>query len=255
LRLPDGYRLISLETVDSTNSEARKMAQSGEKASLNKTVVWSLCQTGGQGRRGRDWVSPVGNLYCSTLLYLDLPAKEVSLLSFVVALAVHDTVTELLPQAKPEQVSCKWPNDVLIDDKKISGILLESSGLGVNNPEWIVMGVGLNVLSSPSNTPYPATSLSQEGADGTLEVVLERFITNLDHRLSMWSKQGFPIIRTEWLDRARGLGDDITVNLGNETLHGVFSGLDGEGALILDQAGTKRRITAGEVFPVQSNLR
>ena len=250
--LPGGYRLIALETVDSTNSEIRKLAQSGEATSFDKTVVWSLAQTGGQGRRGRNWASPVGNLYCSTILCLDRPAKEISLLSFVVALAVHDTVTELLPLTNPANVSCKWPNDVLINGKKISGILLESSGLAGKNPEWIVIGVGINVLSFPRETPYPASSLLEEGYGGKLEAVLERYIANLDQRLSMWKKQGFPKIRTEWLDRAMGLGDDIMVNLGDESLLGVFSDLDGEGALILDQAGTKRLITAGDVFPVQS---
>lgn len=238
--------MVSLESVGSTNEEARTLAETATSPAPDRTIVWSREQTGGRGRRGREWVSPVGNVYCSTILRPNKPADQISLLSFVASLAVHDTVCELLPQNN--SVSCKWPNDVLVDGQKISGILLETSGISGKNPDWLVLGVGINVASFPEKTAYPATSLFKLGFSGGVVTVFETFIRNLEVRLKQWEVGGFEAIRGEWLDRAIGQGTEITVNLGNKSLSGVFSDLDKEGALILDQGEIRHRITAGDVF-------
>jgi len=245
-KIPSGYRLVSLDTVGSTNEDARILAEDTDTPAPDRTIIWSREQTGGRGRRGRDWVSPVGNVYCSTILRPNKPADQISLLSFVASLAVHDTAIELLPAN--DSIRCKWPNDVLVEGQKISGILLETSGVSGGNPDWLVLGVGINVASFPDETSYPATSLLKQGYNGSVESVFEVFIRNLDSRLGQWEGGGFETIRGEWLDRASGQGTEITVNLGNKTLKGVFSDLDKEGALILDQGEIRHRVTAGDVF-------
>ena len=116
--LPDGWTLVALDSVGSTNDEAGRLAEAGAREG---TFVWAKEQTGGRGRRGRRWASPVGNLYCSTILRPDCPAARVAELGFVAALAVADLVLE------GRAVRVKWPNDVLVDGGKVAGILPESS--------------------------------------------------------------------------------------------------------------------------------
>ena len=114
------WRIRQLAETSSTNDEAKRAAEAGEDEGL---VVWALKQTAGRGRHGRLWESPEGNIYCSVLLRPDCDARHAGHYSFVAALALADTVHEFLPNAA---VTLKWPNDVLVDGKKISGILLES---------------------------------------------------------------------------------------------------------------------------------
>ena len=120
--LPPGFRLAALETVDSTNAEALRRAEAGAP---DGTFVWARRQEAGRGRQAKPWSSPAGNLYTSLLLRPACAPARAAELSFVAAVAVADTVADLLGPAGPA-VSCKWPNDVLVDGAKISGILLES---------------------------------------------------------------------------------------------------------------------------------
>lgn len=242
--LPSGYRLVAFESVGSTNDEAKRLARNG---AAQGTVVWALRQEAGRGRRGRAWVSEDGNLYCSIILRPEKP-EAAAQVSFVSALAVGDAVRSLLPDRS--QVQYKWPNDVLIDERKVSGILLESEPSATGRLEWLVLGVGINVRHFPSDTEYPATSLSVAGQQGVRAGdVLEIFVAYLDYWLTVWRGDGFPAIRRAWLHHAKGVGKAATVRLADRTLQGVFRDLDGDGALLLEDAtGTTVRITAGDVF-------
>ncbi len=243
--MPSSFHLALMNEVDSTNDEARRRAAQGAPTG---TLVWSRAQTGARGRRGRKWESPKGNLYCSLLLRPEKPLAEVPQLSFVAALAVSDTVDSALP-AGP-RVRCKWPNDVLVEGRKVSGVLLESHAQA-NRLDCLVVGIGVNVNSRPADDAVdtPATSMIEHGATLTVERVLERLASRLDHWISLWKTKGFVPIRREWLGRAAGQGEAIRVRLGAETFHGVFEDLDGDGALVVAVAGGgRRRVTAGEVF-------
>jgi len=116
--LPDGWTLVAFDSVGSTNDEATRLAEAGAPEG---TFVWAQTQTGGRGRRGRRWASPVGNLYCSTVLRPQCPAPRAAELGFVAALAVADLVRD------GRAVRVKWPNDVLVEGGKVAGILPESS--------------------------------------------------------------------------------------------------------------------------------
>jgi BirA family transcriptional regulator, biotin operon repressor / biotin---[acetyl-CoA-carboxylase] ligase len=243
--LPPEYRLVAYESVGSTNDEAKRLAR--DEGAAHGTLVWSLKQEAGRGRRGRVWTSPEGNLYASLILRPSCPAATAAQLSFVTAGALADAVQPLLPEA---EACCKWPNDLLLDNAKAAGILLESETDGAGGVEWLVLGVGVNVQHHPTDAGYPATSLSNEGArviDPGL--VLVRFVQAFQSWYKVWTDEGFGAIREGWLQYARGLGQQITVRLDRETLIGVFADLDGDGALLLDlPSGERRRITAGDVF-------
>ncbi|MDK9722759.1 MAG: biotin--[acetyl-CoA-carboxylase] ligase [Rhodospirillales bacterium] len=235
VRLPPAFAFHRRMLVGSTNDEAKELA--ARLGAVEGTLVWADEQSGGRGRRGRQWVSPPGNLYCSLILSPDVPLMRAAELGFVAALALHDLASWAAPQAS---MRLKWPNDVLADRAKISGILLEAL-----EPKGVVLGLGVNIASCPEGMAYPAAALSAWRADLTPQAALERLLPKLWDLYQLWREQGFLPIRDLWLERAKGLGEPIEVRLEDRTLAGIFTGLDEQGALILDGA---TRILAGDVF-------
>jgi BirA family biotin operon repressor/biotin-[acetyl-CoA-carboxylase] ligase len=242
--LPPPFRLVVHETIGSTNDEAKRLARDGAPEGL---IVVARQQTAGRGRRGRQWVSPPGNLYSSTLLRPRCRAAVAAQLGFVAALGVAGAVEELAPGM---ELRCKWPNDVLANGKKISGILLETEMEAGDAPDFVVLGVGVNLVSSPRDTPYPATSLAEEGvATISPTTMIAAFAGHFAGWLARWRAGGFAPIREAWLGRAIGIGGPVQVRLERDTLDGSFLDLDDDGALLLGMATGSRRITAGEIFP------
>ena len=242
--LPGRYSLVALDSVDSTNEEAKRRAARG---AADGSIVWAGRQTAGRGRRGRSWASEPGNLYTSVVLRPRCSAATAMELTFVAALGVLDAVAAFLPKARRIQV--KWPNDVLVEGRKIAGILLESS-VTQGGIDWLTIGVGLNVGHHPEATEFPATSLAaQVDRIPPVETVLSAFYHALADWSDRWARDGFDPVREAWLRRAAGLGEAIEVRLPQETLSGTFAGLDPSGALILETASESRRIMAGDVFP------
>ena len=242
--LPPGYALIALDEAGSTNDEAKARAAAG---AAEGTVVWARQQRAGRGRRGRIWESPPGNLYCSAILRPSCEARRVAQLSFVAALAVLDLVDGLLPG----RARCKWPNDILVDGGKVAGILLESALKSDGRVDWVVLGIGVNLVGHPGlEGPVPSSSLVEAGALALKpEDALPLLLAALSERRSEWETQGFAAVRRTWLARAHGLGGPVTVANGGEKLVGTFDGLDEEGALVLAQANAAPiSVVAGDVF-------
>lgn len=252
--LPSAYRLVSLEAVGSTNDEAKRLAAEGEETAPDGTIIWAKEQTAGRGRRGRKWVSPPGNLYCSLVLRPGVPVAKAAELGFVAALAIYDTLGTI---GEPgHQVHCKWPNDILLNDRKVAGILLEAeTGPGAgdapgdrNVPEWVILGLGVNVGVFPGDTDFPATSFRAESLNATEIDCLNGFARHFLKWTNTWLGDGFAPIRKNWLWRCHGLGEEIEVRLEGETLTGVFTDIDEDGALLLKTGDGMRKITAGDVF-------
>lgn len=249
--LPGVYNLIALDHVGSTNDEAKRLAAEGEEACPDGTLIWAKSQSAGRGRRGRAWEAMEGNLFLSLVLRPEVPAIEATQLGYVASLAIYDTIGELCPPGY--EAHCKWPNDVLLNGKKFSGILLEASGNPSGHLDWLVVGVGINVAKHPDGMEFPATSFHAEGATAiTREEALVSFSRNFLAWTRRWLDEGFGIVRENWLWRAKGLNESINVRLENETLSGIFAGIDETGALLLRQetpeGETTRTITVGDVF-------
>ena len=246
-KLPPAYRLVALETCDSTNEEAVRLAEAGAE---DGTLVWARSQTAGRGRRGRTWESLPGNLLFSLVLRPDCPPQSAAQLSFVSALAMGDAIGSLSPPMI--EVRFKWSNDVLLNGRKGVGILLESK-ISEGAVDWLVLGVGVNVASFPPDLEPPATSLRFEGASAevTPERLLEAFSAHFMSRVNRWMDDGFAPIRRDWLNHAFGLGERLAVELAHERVEGRFADLDDTGVLILELAeGGTRRIAAGDVYPI-----
>jgi BirA family biotin operon repressor/biotin-[acetyl-CoA-carboxylase] ligase len=235
--------ILKYETLDSTNEEARRLAEAGEAGPL---WIAAREQTTGRGRRGREWVSQRGNLFATLLLRPQRPPDQCAQLSFVVALAVGDVVAGFAPSA---WVALKWPNDVLLDNKKVAGMLLESSGAKAR-VDWLAVGIGINLANFPDGVEIPATSLAAvTGRAPDAEDALSRLAARWDAWYEAWMNSGFAPIRDAWLARASGLGERVNARLAGREVQGVFEGLAEDGALIVREGnGKQTRIAAGEVF-------
>ena len=240
---PPGYALAVYDEIDSTNEEAKRRAEAGERGPL-----WIVArrQSAGRGRRGRSWTSEPGNLFATLLIAPDRSAADSARLSFAAALSVFDVTEAACPGVS---VALKWPNDVLIGGAKCAGILLESAGEQAGVLPWLAAGIGVNLAHAPENTPYPATSLARHGATLDPDRGAASLMAAWARWYSLWREQGFGPLRRAWLDRAQGLGEPVTARLADNTLNGLFEGLDAEGRLQLRMAdGSLQTVSSGEIF-------
>jgi BirA family transcriptional regulator, biotin operon repressor / biotin---[acetyl-CoA-carboxylase] ligase len=224
------------DTIGSTNDEARRLAQEGAP---HGTALHADEQTAGRGRLSRSWYSPPGNLYLSILLRTGTPPARSGELSFLTGLAVADTVEALLPRGIRPML--KWPNDVLVNGAKISGILLEREG------DATILGIGLNVLEAPSNAGYKTTTIVANAGIASVDSARDILLDRLSRHLATWLADGFEPIRALWLDRSYPVGAAIRVNAQGEAIEGAFAGLDHDGALLLDTPNGRQRVVAGDV--------
>ena len=239
--------VIVFDDLDSTNAEARRRAEAGERG-----AVWLLArrQSAGRGRRGRSWDAGQANLTATLLITLDKPPQEAAQLAFIAALAVGRMADAYVP---PSLIGFKWPNDILIEGRKAAGMLIES-GAAPGGGLWLAVGIGVNLADFPTDVERPATALKNHLSHNvirapTQDEALERLSTAFDDLLRQWLSDGFGPIREAWLARAVGLGGPCSARLANETIDGTAEGLDADGALLLRlRSGALRRITAGDVF-------
>ena len=238
------HRVVHLDLIDSTNAEAMRRASGGERGPL---WIVAARQSAGRGRRGRKWDSDAGNLYATLLITVPAPAAIAAQTSFVAALAVHDLAAGVL--GSREKLALKWPNDVLLESAKLAGILLETLARDGPGATTVAVGIGINLASAPDHTRYGATSLAAHGAHVAPQDAFARLADSMAARLAEWNDgQGFALIRSDWMERAAGLGGKASVTMGERTLIGEFSGLASDGALLLSEAGGRTHcIHAGEV--------
>jgi BirA family biotin operon repressor/biotin-[acetyl-CoA-carboxylase] ligase len=231
------YTIRHFPSIGSTSDELRRLAAEG---AASGTVVHADEQVTGRGRMARKWFSPPGNLYMSILVRTGLPPARSSELTFITAVAVAETVRSLVPERV--SVRLKWPNDVLVNDAKISGVLLEQE------EDAVIIGIGVNVLLAPKVEGYPTTTIVAQGGiatvDGTRDILLERF----KRLVTLWAAEGFAPVRAAWLALAHPVGAALKVSRPTGPIFGRFGGLDLDGALLLDtETDGQIRILAGDV--------
>ncbi len=227
------WKLLHFDDIPSTNELAKELVLKSE-ISYN-SVIYADSQSSGKGRYDRKWHSPKGNLYCSFVV----ENKNPSCYSFVSALSVLDSFFEL---GLKKGTSCKWPNDVLIDGKKSSGILLEVC------ESALIIGIGINIISSFLNSKYETCSLSDYGIEISPQQLLEVLSNNLSSNIKILNDKGFALIREKWLNYAHNLDSQIEVTTINEKMVGIFKGISEQGALLLDTGKETKQIMAGDVF-------
>ena len=216
--------------------------------------VWFVTteQTAGRGRRQRPWIAPRGNLASSILEVMDVAPGVAATLGFAAGLALDAALRQVTLEAAVRSgaavnFSLKWPNDVLAEGKKISGILLEAEHLPGGLA--VVTGMGTNVVAFPEGTPTPATSLAALGVQVSAEDLFAALSDAWVEFRGIWDNgRGFAQIRRLWLARAAGLGQAVAVVLGGSTIEGIFDTIDDQGCMIIQTpAGKRMPVSAGDV--------
>ncbi len=239
-----GRELVLLPKVDSTNILAMELASKG---SPEGTVVVAETQSGGKGRLGRTWISPKGNLYLSVILRPMIPVYKAPLITMMGAVAVASAIRTVCQVA----AVIKWPNDILISGKKVSGLLTEMSA-EQDQIRHIVLGIGVNVNMAPETLPPEvsvfSTSLAAEAGDRiNRTLLLQEHLRSLERWYQVFLANS-PEVLQEWQKLNMTVGSQIRVVGVGETLEGLAQGIDEDGRLIIRlDDGSIRFVSAGDV--------
>ena len=249
-----GRTVHFLRTVDSTSSKLKALAQDGAAAG---TVVLADEQTGGRGRSGRMWFSPAGlGVWMSVLLRCELSAERLAPLSIAAAISVADALRELTGL----DVRVKWPNDLLVDGRKLGGLLVESIQTAGKSVQSAVLGIGLNANLAETDLPAElvgiATSLRVAlGRPVPRLELLRTMLLALEQCFERYEREGIGGFRERWRELSSTLGREVTVTpsvpsagAAEPVATGTVMGLAESGALLLmDSSGTRREIWFGDI--------
>ena len=213
----EGFYIYHYREVSSTNTVALDLIDHGIS---NEAIVIADKQTNGRGRIGKRWISPIGNFYASLII-----SQATAEFVFIAALAIGNTLLSFIDNLS---IQYKWPNDIMVDKKKISGILLEKK----SNSQWLVIGVGINILSAPL---LETASISEYGKSISSIDLLKEIVINFNILRNLWQSYGFYVIQEMWLKRALNLNERISIKLIDKIYYGIFVGIDEYGRLILQQ--------------------
>jgi BirA family biotin operon repressor/biotin-[acetyl-CoA-carboxylase] ligase len=242
---PEGLPVFEKEVTGSTNADALELAR---HARAPLSLVWARRQTSGRGRLGRAWVSPEGNLFWTMLVSLEHDARPVTGLVFVASLAAWSTIRAFVPPER--RVEIKWPNDTLVEGRKVSGILIETAA-GAHG-RFAAVGIGVNVTHHPpGDMLYPASSLGAEGSGAHRNEVLTRLTGEFVRTLELWRTEGFAGLREQYLRAAFRLGETISVTTGagsGEVVTGRFVDVEETGLILRLADGSRSVIAAGDVI-------
>ncbi|MEL6167995.1 MAG: biotin--[acetyl-CoA-carboxylase] ligase [Pseudomonadota bacterium] len=242
---PEGYERLVYDEIDSTNAEAARLAPDLRRP----TWIMARHQTAARGRRGRAWQNPEGNFAATLVMRPGGNAAWAGLRSFLAANALYETLALWVDR---DALSLKWPNDVLLNEGKVAGILLESAGSAVAT-DWLAIGFGVNLAQKPlgiRDASFPPVCLA-DSLDGEI-IPQGTFLTHLANHYAteedILTRLGFDKIRRTWLGRAARLGEIITAHTGREEVTGRFETVDEGGRLVLMTPDGPRAIPAADVF-------
>lgn len=226
-------------------AEARRMAPQAS----GSTWIMAQEQKAATGRRGRPWSQPKGNFAATLLLRVNDDPAQAALRSFSMAVALRQTLAMSVP---PEQLSLKWPNDVLLAGGKVAGILLEAIGQG-GRVDWVSIGVGVNLVAAPpldqvEDGAFRPVAVADYGTPPSPQDFLFWLASHFGHQERLFKEFGFGPIRRLWLHDAARLGETITARLPNEEITGRFETVDENGYLVLTTAKGARAIAAADVY-------
>lgn len=245
--LPEGHGLRVFDEIDSTNSEAMRIAGS----LAGPTWILAKRQTRGRGRSGRPWSTLPGNLAATLAMTVDEPPKAVALRTFVAALALRDAFRANGVEGR--RVTLKWPNDVLLNGGKAAGILLECASVPGGRSSRLAVGFGVNLAAAPDPFPdaarssRPVSLLGETGLKAEPTAFLETLAAAFAEREAQYCRSGFQEIRAEWIAHAERLGATASFRLSDRIVEGVFRTVDSAGRAIVEAAEGRLEIAAADL--------
>ena len=241
---PAGVDRIVLDTVDSTMSEAARIAA----FVTSPTWIMAQTQTAARGRRGRKWIAPAGNLNATLVFKPTATPLEAAQRSFLAANALFHALSIYVPSS---DLGLKWPNDVLLKGGKVAGILLESAGHGAC-VDYVSIGIGVNLQTVPDSVEDAAFAPTSLKAAGGWDVGATDFLTTLASAYvaqeTLLATHGFGRVRAGWLKQAARLGTVITARTGTADITGTFDTIDADGNLVLITGAGAQTIPAADVY-------
>lgn len=241
------FQIFSFSQLASTNDTAFEMVKNGQAGHNNIVICDS--QTSGRGRLGRKWQQGVGNLYLSLILRPEIDIKNAPQLVFVAINALHDSIKQIFSSQNLDcdiKISKKWPNDLLINDKKVAGILLEN--VIVNSKvDTIVVGLGVNVTTSPENVMFEAANLQEFGLEVDKRQVLQKFLANFAVNYQSWQNYGFKVVRNKFINDAWRLDEEISIDNDKINISGIFTDISEDGAIIVNTSQGVKQVAFGDV--------
>jgi BirA family biotin operon repressor/biotin-[acetyl-CoA-carboxylase] ligase len=242
------FIIHEFDELDSTNSYGFNLAKNNQ--AFDREVVVANTQHSGRGRMDRKWEGLAGNLFCSIIVRphtIQIDAANAHKFSFLTIVALHKAIHHFDHRNKIEM---KWPNDLLINQKKIAGILLESE-LQEAHLDFAVIGVGVNILDYPDQVLFKATSLKEENINVLKDDLLKVFLDEFDRLYRLVENFGmdraFATIKKLWQQHAYKMNEEMTIDVGDEKVCGTFVGIDDDGCATLLINDHKQKISFGDV--------
>ena len=230
----DDWQWIDYDTLESTNDEAKKLI-----SKKSRIVVTAKKQTAGRGRLGHKWISLDGNLFMT--LGFSWKSDDTNILGLISSLAVFSSIKKYKSDCN---IMLKWPNDVLINNCKISGILLE-----IIPPSKVIIGIGVNICAAPNIDNISTTCLKEHGIAVDRIEFMRPYLEIFTNIVATYQKEGRQKIIDMWLDNAHKVGQKITVRGEKTQISGEFVGLDKQGFLLLKTSDNSiKTISAGDIY-------
>ena len=247
-----GKRVYYFEEIDSTQNFAQQIASDKKE---DGTIIIAEKQTSGRGRRDRIWASPKGGMWFSLIIHPKFDVSSSTLVPIAGAVALSKSIRSILGV----ETQVKWPNDIMMNGKKVAGMLVNAS-FQANNIDYLVLGVGINFdvdvkklekrLSKSPNF-YGVNSLRKKDDNTSPTVLLREFLLQFEKVLVQLNKGEKSKIVKEWTKRADRIGKKITINTSNGEISGISHGIDNDGALKLKTAKEMKKIFVGDVVSSQ----
>ncbi|NHN83916.1 biotin--[acetyl-CoA-carboxylase] ligase [Acetobacter musti] len=244
---PSSWRFECYDELPSTSDACIERAGKGEADGL---AILALSQTRARGSRGRIWADPGDSLALSVLLRPDDTERAGNTFwAFIAAVAFYDGLAN---ESISHRLRIKWPNDVLLDGRKLGGLLVEVDGTPA---EHVVIGFGANLVCSPRISGRHLACLAEHVPICDPHIIAPRILERLTHWRRIFQRDGFDVIKRAWLARSLPIGSPLVVSDGKTYSHGLFMGLGEGGELLLDREGKRERFVTGEIFYGDFSLR
>jgi len=243
-----GKRVYYFEELDSTQNFAQQIAADKKE---NGTIVIAEKQTSGRGRLDRKWTSPKGGIWFSLIIHPKFDVSSSTLIPILSAVALSKSIKKILGV----ETEVKWPNDIILNGKKVAGILVDAS-VQANNIDYLILGIGINfdidtkkLEKRLSKTPnfYGVDSLRGNNNKTPPKILLKEFLFQFEKNLSSLDKGEKAKIVKEWTKKAAGIGRKITINTSSGKISGISQGIDTDGALKIKTKKKIERVLVGDV--------
>lgn len=247
--MPLNWTIETYERLSSTQDEmkARLTPGGNQTPPPEGLVIQAIEQSAGRGRQGRLWFSPPGNLYISLLLKPECSLPQAGALSLVISYSLARALEKLC--GADASVVLKWPNDVLLEGRKCAGILLETGTDSQGALQYVIAGIGVNLVSAPAETGIALNASRLQNI--TLADLRDAVLENIREDYLQWRVRGFAPFREKWLQRGFAAGTDISVGADKSKIAGTFKTVDHNGNLVMtDAQGQERTIASGEILRI-----